>query len=226
MSAIFKREMKGYFTGVIGYAFLVIFLAIAAILFCYTTLFSMSANVSTYFGIALLMRSSAGNEYKMQSLPAFDIQIHATQHTAEQDSFGNDYDYSAVFPNTQINFVAKQTVTDKAENGALTQNVSVGEETSFYRAEVPAGVTLADNAETLDLKVTTVEKSEANITLGETEASLSVDVHVEGVAEDNNVPMQITLKKLLVPGLNDSNVKLYHVEDGSTILMTAVSTLA
>ena len=54
MLAIFKREMKGYFTGVIGYAFLVIFLAIAAILFCYTTLFSMSANVSTYFTLMLI----------------------------------------------------------------------------------------------------------------------------------------------------------------------------
>lgn len=46
--------MKGYFTGVIGYAFLVIFLAIAAILFCYTTLFSMSADVSTYFTLMLI----------------------------------------------------------------------------------------------------------------------------------------------------------------------------
>jgi ABC-2 type transport system permease protein len=54
MLAIFKREMKGYFTGVIGYAFLVIFLAIAAILFCYTTLFSMSADVSTYFTLMLI----------------------------------------------------------------------------------------------------------------------------------------------------------------------------
>lgn len=54
MLAIFKREMKGYFTGVIGYAFLVIFLAIAAILFCYTTLFSMSADVSNYFTFMLI----------------------------------------------------------------------------------------------------------------------------------------------------------------------------
>ena len=54
MLAIFKREMKGYFTGVIGYAFLVIFLAVAAILFCYTTLFSMSADVSTYFTLMLI----------------------------------------------------------------------------------------------------------------------------------------------------------------------------
>lgn len=49
MLAIFKKEMRSYFTGVIGYAFLVIFLAVGATLFCLTTLLSMTADVSTYF---------------------------------------------------------------------------------------------------------------------------------------------------------------------------------
>lgn len=54
MLAIYKREMRSYFTGVIGYAFLVIFLAIAGIVFCYSTLFSMSADVTAYFTVMLL----------------------------------------------------------------------------------------------------------------------------------------------------------------------------
>ena len=54
MSAIFKKEMKGYFTGVIGYVFLVVYLAVAGIIFCYTTLFSMSADVSSYYTAMLL----------------------------------------------------------------------------------------------------------------------------------------------------------------------------
>lgn len=54
MIAIFKREMRSYFTGVIGYAFLVIFLAVAAAVFSYTTLFSMSSDVSAYFTVMLL----------------------------------------------------------------------------------------------------------------------------------------------------------------------------
>ena len=49
MLAIFKKEMRSYFTGAIGYAFLVIFLAVGAALFCLTTLLSMRADVSTYF---------------------------------------------------------------------------------------------------------------------------------------------------------------------------------
>ena len=46
--------MRSYFTGVIGYAFLVIFLAVAGIVFCYSTLFSMSADCTSYFTVMLI----------------------------------------------------------------------------------------------------------------------------------------------------------------------------
>ena len=46
--------MRSYFTGVIGYVFLVIFLAVAGVAFAYTTLFSMSSNLSSYYTVMLL----------------------------------------------------------------------------------------------------------------------------------------------------------------------------
>ena len=54
MLAIYKREMRSYFTSVIGYVFLVLFLALGGVVFCYTTLYSMSANVSNFFTYMLL----------------------------------------------------------------------------------------------------------------------------------------------------------------------------
>ena len=54
MLAIYKRELKSYFVGVIGYVFLVIYLAIAGILFSYTTMFSMSSDVTRYFTLMLI----------------------------------------------------------------------------------------------------------------------------------------------------------------------------
>ena len=54
MLAIFKRELRSYFTGAIGYVFLVIYLAMAGVLFAYTTLFSMSGDVTTFFTLMLL----------------------------------------------------------------------------------------------------------------------------------------------------------------------------
>ena len=54
MLAIFKRELKAYFTGVIGYVFLVIYLAVAGILFSYTTMMSMSSDMSLYYTLMLI----------------------------------------------------------------------------------------------------------------------------------------------------------------------------
>lgn len=46
--------MRSYFTSVIGYVFLVLFLAVGGAVFCMTTLFSMSANVTTFFTYMLI----------------------------------------------------------------------------------------------------------------------------------------------------------------------------
>lgn len=54
MFAIFKKELRSYFVGVIGYVFLVIYLAMAGILFSYTTMFSMTSDVTNYFTLMLV----------------------------------------------------------------------------------------------------------------------------------------------------------------------------
>ena len=54
MLAVFKKEMRSYFTGVIGYVFLVLYLALGGAVFCITTLFSMSADVTPFFTYMLV----------------------------------------------------------------------------------------------------------------------------------------------------------------------------
>ena len=49
MLAIYKREMRSYFTTPLGYVFLGVFLAVSAAVFCFTTLFAMSSEVTGYF---------------------------------------------------------------------------------------------------------------------------------------------------------------------------------
>ena len=68
MLAIFKRELRAYFTGVIGYVFLVIYLALAGVAFCYTTLFAMSSDVTAFYTI--MMRTEALLLTAPVSLPA------------------------------------------------------------------------------------------------------------------------------------------------------------
>ena len=55
MLAVFKKEMRSYFTSVIGYVFLVLYLTLAGVVFCYTTLFSMSADVTSFFTFMLVL---------------------------------------------------------------------------------------------------------------------------------------------------------------------------
>ena len=59
MLAIYKKELRSYFTGVIGYVFLVLYLALAALLLAYTTFFSMTANVSTFFTLMIYISAIA-----------------------------------------------------------------------------------------------------------------------------------------------------------------------
>ena len=53
MFAIYKREMRAYFTTPIGYVFAAIFLAFSAAVFTYSTLYSLSSDTSTYFTVML-----------------------------------------------------------------------------------------------------------------------------------------------------------------------------
>ena len=47
--------MRSYFTGVIGYVFLVVYLAVGAAVFSYTTLFAMTADVTSFYTYMLLL---------------------------------------------------------------------------------------------------------------------------------------------------------------------------
>ena len=53
MLAIYKREMRSYFTSPLGYVFLCIFLVVSGAVFSYTTFFSMSSDVAPYFSTML-----------------------------------------------------------------------------------------------------------------------------------------------------------------------------
>ncbi len=54
MLAIYKKELRSYFINPIGYVFVGVFLAVAALLCCYTTLKSASYNTSTYFTFLIM----------------------------------------------------------------------------------------------------------------------------------------------------------------------------
>ena len=120
-------------------------------------------------------------------------------------------------------FTASANLEGVVENGSLSESVAIGGSESSMSAVVPSGVKLDEGASQLTLSVSNVDNSAANITLGQNDAQHSLDVHVEGIAADNAVPMEIVLRGVASAGLNSTSIKLYHVENGETIAMTSLA---
>ena len=149
------------------------------------------------------------------------IKLVATQEIHENDSFGNNYDVMGGFNKHKINLNVSIPVSVTVTGDGKTEApMSLGNASVGINAEIPAGIALADGADSLTLSVKTLEESQANITLDNGERQISVDVHIDGVAEDNTVPMLVTMEGLLPTGLNSTSVALYHVEGGQTVTMT------
>ena len=55
MKAIYIREMRAYFTTPIGYLFLAVYLLISGAVFSYSTLYALSADMTTYFTVMLFL---------------------------------------------------------------------------------------------------------------------------------------------------------------------------
>lgn len=53
MLAIYKREMRGYFITPLGYVFLGVYLLLSGLVFCFTTLYEMTSDVTGYFSTML-----------------------------------------------------------------------------------------------------------------------------------------------------------------------------
>ena len=174
----------------------------------------------TVVAVAMKMDTHAGNAYQNQFAGEFVFRLLATQEPKESDSFGVDYDADAGMMGSVIHYSVSENVSDKAANGVLTNPVTVGAAKNDIFAQVPDGVKLEADANALALSVDTVTNSKADVKLEDGEISTSLDIHMKGVAEDNGVPMLVTLKGLMKTGLNATSVAMYHVQNGETIAMT------
>ena len=54
MLAIYKREMKAYFITPLGYVFLGVFLLVSGFVFCFSTLYQMTSDLTEYFSTMLM----------------------------------------------------------------------------------------------------------------------------------------------------------------------------
>ena len=179
-----------------------------------------------YVALVVYMPEETGNDANHMTgvdAPKIELGINlvATQQTAESDSFGDGYDKDALFPKQDLNVFVSSPVA--VVNGEVADALMLSNKTSGVSAAIPAGVALENGAGDMTLEINTMAQTGTNLILGDADQMQSLNVHMEGVAADNTVPMLITLENYMATGLNSGALKLYHVEDGATVTMTHVA---
>lgn len=171
--------------------------------------------------LAMSMITTAGNEYQNKSIgDGFTITALATQAPFEEDSFGKDYDGKAEYPG--IIRPSKGTVSVTPVDGKVpTGGVTIAAE--GVSAIVPEGVALEEGVDSLTLTVTPLEHTTSDVTVVNGEILIPVDVHIEGVSDDNTVPIIIDLGAVLPKYLNMGNYTLIHVEESGNQLMECIA---
>lgn len=173
----------------------------------------------TVICLSFHMQETAGNEFQDESIgDAFGINLYATQFAYENDSFGNSYDDNAEWPDMTMSFEVSKDISGVATvYGELATDLTIKYSNTVY-AVLPAGVKLESGVSSLKFSGKSVE-TDSNITVGEGESAESYDIHIEGIADDNNKPIYVYLGAMLEKGISDTALKLYH----ENTLMTRVN---
>ena len=130
-------------------------------------------------------------------------------------------------PLLESGVIYKKKVTGGSSADVDNTNGVVGTEVNLagenVSANVPAGVQLENGADELTLSLQSLDSSASGVEAGEGQALASFDVHIDGVSEENNVPIIVTVDNFTKEGYNKGNLELYHVEKDGTKPMNEVS---
>ena len=151
-----------------------------------------------FFALAIHMKEEAGNQYQAGSV-TFDIRVDAAQQTAEEDSFGMNYDASATYA---LLAGGEATVTSATEYEIALMNTNGGKSGSMI---VPAAA-VATDASKIVVDVEECAKPDASVVLESDEAAKTYDITVTGLKEGNTEMIKVELN--VGPGM--TGVKLYH----------------
>ena len=134
-------------------------------------------------------------------------------------SVDNENNLPVVKPKEEIDNSASASV-EVTEDNKTVADVELESEDGEISASIPSGTLLDEGVSKVTLTIEKIDNSEANIEIKDNEATVSYNVHIEGVSSDNKTPIKVYVKELLPVGLNMGNYKFYHVENGATVEMT------
>ncbi len=180
----------------------------------FTRVFALALCVLMFAGIltACFQNTESNPEISTQSPTNSTVGTTTTGGQVENEP---NEDPTPVDPN-QIFSGSTPLANDALIYGTLANDVFIGGEEGVA-AIIPADVKVEAGASSLSLSVKKVE--DENLA----DALSNLDVHISGVAADNLVPMTVKLGAILPIGLSQTELKLYHIENDTPVLMTRVA---
>lgn len=165
----------------------------------------LEAEQASTLTLALHMKEDVGNEYQGLSIgSSFSVQILATQCSSEneKDSFGSDYDDAARFP--------AYGSAGKLAPGEAAKEIAIYDTSSEKAGSiiVPSAAAASGAAGFAARVVTSAYRG--NFTLDDGLESVTYDITVDGLRENNTTPVKVTLK--IKEGLDPDTVSVYHYD--------------
>jgi len=154
-----------------------------------------------FFALSVHMQEEAGNQY-MDGQVEFDIRVLAGQLSSEKDSFGNTYDALAAYPGTGY--------APAPEQGISAVEIPIRNEADAKVGSVviPAQA-VADGVSGLNAYIEKTEYN-GNFTIGAGMEKQSFEITVDGLKENNDVPVKASVR--VEAGKDPSTFELYHYD--------------
>lgn len=163
---------------------------------------ALTAGGEHFFALSVHMDELAGNEY-MNGNITFNIKVLAGQLASEYDSFDNQYDAEAPYPNDGS--YAEVPGPDSTDTHVELEYFINGDKVATALVPVEA---IAEGATAIALTADPREIPDANVSVPNGYEAITYDVTISGLKADNNVPIKVELR--IPTGLNTRTVAVYH----------------
>ena len=167
---------------------------------------ALEAGAEHFFALSVHMDELAGNEYQNGNI-TFNIKVLAGQLASEEDSFDNQYDADAIYPE-----ISGASVPVESNKSFYELEVREdGNHNAIATAVILAGSVGADVSE-LSFNAKKVDTYQhGNIVVEGAAEALTYDLSVGGLKSNNDIAVKVELR--IPEGLDPQTVKVYHYGD-------------
>lgn len=160
----------------------------------------LKAGMEHFFALSVHMDDLAGNEYQDGNV-VMNIKVLASQLPSESDSFDNQYDADATYPDGYA-------VADVVPGETVMLTVYDDDDAKIATVLVPAAA-IADGVTKITALVNESDY-EPNITVAAGSVSETIDISVSGLKADNDAPVKVAY--FIGEGFDPDTVKVYHYD--------------